>query len=74
MNRETFKRFEAKKDVLHNDFWYYIYDQAGVEFGLEQSWRRGGSLKAIRVDGVDGVDGVYSVYGALRKRHRERGG
>ena len=71
MNRETFKRFEAKKDVLHNDFWYYIYDQAGVEFGLEQSWRRGGSLKAIR---VDGVDGVYSVYGALRKRRRERGG
>ena len=35
LNRETrtFKRFEAKKDVLHNDFWYYIYDQAGVEFG-----------------------------------------
>ena len=28
---ETFKRFEAKKGVLHNGFWYYIYNQPGVE-------------------------------------------
>jgi hypothetical protein len=25
---ETFKNFEAKKGVLHNGFWYYVYNQA----------------------------------------------
>ena len=27
---ETYKGFEAKKGVLHNGFWYYVYNQAGL--------------------------------------------